>query len=119
MNKLASHCLLALLVMGGGAGSAETRSDVVYRQVDGISLALDAFIPESAGPFPAIVYVHGGGFVTGDKRPHPVWLDLAAAEGFAWFSVNYRLAPKYLASHQVEDVEAAVRFVQAHASVFK
>jgi len=116
--QLAAHGLIALL-LAGAAGRAELKPDIAYRQVDGVTLSLDAFVTDAAAPSPAVVYVHGGGFVTGDKRPYPVWLEMAAKEGFAWFSVNYRLSPKYLASHQVEDVEAAIRFVQGHAPEFR
>src|SRR5689334_5140921 len=108
MMRFVAHAVVPLLLAGSTAGGSEIRADISYRQVDGATLAFDAYVPDSSGPFPAVVYVHGGGFVTGDKRPYPTWLDLVAKEGFAWFSVNYRLAPKYLASHQVEDVEAAV-----------
>ena len=109
--------LLALLTLS--SASAEMKTDVVYRRVGEVPLALDAFVPDGSGPFPAVIYVHGGGFVGGDKKPYPVWLDLAAAEGFAWCSVNYRLAPKVLATDQVDDVDAAIVFLQKNAAAFK
>src|SRR4051794_6774832 len=100
MKKLAAHGIFCLVLIGATQGRSETRLDVTYRQADGLRLALDAFVPDAAGPTPAVIYVHGGGFVTGDKRPYPPWLALVAGEGFAWFSINYRLSPKYLVSHQ-------------------
>src|SRR5471030_3296568 len=38
--------------------------------------------------------------------------------GFAWFSINYRLAPKFLYPACVEDVETAIRWVKAHAAEY-
>jgi alpha-L-fucosidase 2 len=39
--------------------------------------------------------------------------------GFAWFSINYRLAPKHRYPADVEDVETAIRWVKAHAAEYR
>src|SRR5207244_6503167 len=75
---------------------AEDFKDIVYREVQGIALLMDAHLPDGAGPFPAAVLVHGGGWIAGDKQRYITYLFQPLAEaGFAWFSINYRLAPKF------------------------
>src|SRR5213075_2196302 len=89
--------------------------------VAGESLKLDAYVPEGAGPFPAVILVHGGGWTAGDKSGGPKKALIAPMQepleraGFAWFSVNYRLAPKHRYPACIEDVEAAIRWVKSHA----
>ena len=72
------------------------------------------------GPFPTMIYVHGGGFTRGDKRdlPKPLFDDFTKA-GFNWISVNYRLAPKYTFPAETDDVELAVEYVKSHAPEYK
>ena len=66
--------------------------DIPYATVGGSALLLDAHRPAGAGPFPAVVLLHGGGFTGGSKGG---WTgDLArslAAAGYAVFDINYRL----------------------------
>ena len=99
---------------------AELRTGIEFARPGGQPLAMDAFIPAGKGPFPAIVWVHGGGFTRGDKAPAPMGvLEPIARQGYAWFSVNYRLAPQSAFPAQTDDVEAAVAYVKAHAAEFK
>jgi acetyl esterase/lipase len=92
-------------------------ADVTYAKPGGVALTLDADVPEGEGPFPAAILVHGGGFNQGDKQTYvkPLFDPLSDAN-FAWFSINYRLAPQYKYPAAVEDVESAIRFVKSHAS---
>ena len=66
--------------------------DIPYAPVGRRTLLLDAYRPAGAGPFPAVVLVHGGGFTGGSKGGYTG--DLArslAAAGYAVFDINYRL----------------------------
>src|SRR5581483_1006984 len=99
---------------------AELRENIEYGQAGGVSLRLDAEIPRGAGPFPAAIIVHGGAWVTGDRRwnVQPLFRPLTDA-GFAWFSISYRLADNVaMFGDAVQDVEQAVRYVHAHAAEF-
>lgn len=107
--------------MLSSAYAAEVRQDVEYANVQGISLKFDASIPDGAGPFPAAVVVHGGGWVRGDRRIDvaPLLPPLADA-GIAWFSISYRLVTDPLQfGVAVDDVVAAVRFVRDHAAEYR
>jgi alpha-L-fucosidase 2 len=96
---------------------ADLKTDVVYGEAAGEKLLMDAFTPEGRGPFPVCILVHGGGWVQGDKYNNFRTLLTPLSEaGFAWFSINYRLAPKHRYPACVEDVETAIRSVKAHAT---
>jgi acetyl esterase/lipase len=66
---------------------------------------------------PVFVYVHGGGWVMGDKREQglPLLLHLAA-HGWLCFTVNYRLSPKATFPDHLVDVKRAIAWVRAHAA---
>jgi acetyl esterase/lipase len=65
---------------------------------------------------PVMVYVHGGGWVMGDKREQgmPMMLHLAA-HGWVCFTVNYRLSPKAAFPAHLDDVDTALEWVKEHA----
>ena len=97
------------------------QKDVTYGTVDGVELRMDIYYPETMdGPWPAVMYVHGGGWTAGDKS-QGVGAGLApqlADEGFLVFAVNYRLAPDYKFPAMIEDVQCAVRYMRARSSFY-
>ena len=96
------------------------KQDIEFAKVGDMSLTLDAYVPEGAGPFETCILVHGGGFTKGDKHAFitPLFEPLAKA-GFTWFTINYRLAPDHRWPACADDVTAAVRWVKAHAADYK
>jgi acetyl esterase/lipase len=99
-------------------------TDLEYGNAGGESLKLDAYVPEGAGLFPAVILVHGGGWNGGDKSGGPRKGYMAPMHeplekaGYAWFSINYRLAPKHQYPANIEDVETAIRWVKANAAKY-
>ena len=89
--------------------------DVAYGQ-DSPSQKLDVFLPEGQGPFPAIISIHGGGYVACDKRQKEMIEPMLAGlkRGFAVIGLNYRLAGKPV-SGTGRDIKRAVRFIKANA----
>lgn len=92
--------------------------DIAFAMVDGVALKLDAYRPGVPGPLPAIILVHGGGWVKGDKSGLAEYARFFAELGYVGFSVNYRLAPEFRFSAQIEDVKCAVRWVREHAAEY-
>jgi acetyl esterase/lipase len=92
-------------------------TDIEYSAPGGESLKLDAHIPEGGGPFPAIILVHGGGWVGGHKTVNFVQplFPLLDQTGMAWFTIDYRLAPKHPYPAARLDVEAAVSWLKRNA----
>ena len=78
---------------------------------------LDLYLPEAGdGPFPTVLYFHGGGFVRGSRRDANMAPILGCLErGFALASVDYRLSGEALFPAAVQDAKAAVRCLRANA----
>ena len=112
--------LIVLILAASLYAVAEEKKDIKYGEADNVPLLMDAYILDGPGPFPTIVYVHGGGFTGGDKKglPKPLY-ELLSQKGFNWFSVNYRLAPKYPFPAETDDVESSLMYIRAHAKEYK
>jgi len=111
--------LLLLFGLAALAGAAVDQTDVEYARPDGKPLLLDLHVPDGAGPFPAAILVHGGGFDEGSKSTNvrPLFAPLAEA-GFAWFSIDYRLAPAARLPEAFTDVQSAIKWVKANAAKY-
>src|SRR5687767_12146489 len=93
------------------AGEITVESDVVFRTVDGEPLGADVYLPAEEGKArPAVLVVHGGGWVAGDKSWFADQATQLAEAGYVAVSVNYRLAPAHPYPAAVDDVEAAVKW---------
>ena len=85
---------------------------------------LDVHYPREAAPAarPVIVFVHGGGFVSGDTKVGQIVYDNVAdyfaRHGLVAINMTYRLAPQFKWPSGVEDVAAALRWVKSHAQQF-
>lgn len=109
--------VMAAVALFSPVGAAVTEiHDVVYRTVAGLSLALDIYLPDSPGPHPAILFVHGGAWHTGDKRRLAPLARFLAERRYVGFSVNYRLAPAHKFPAALEDLRCAVKWIRVHAA---
>lgn len=102
-----------------------------YCAMGGVPLSMDVYEPpaQAARPAPAVLYIHGGGWVMGTRKSRGIGAMLAAhdaalfsplrdrltARGFVVASIDYRLAPLYRWPAPIEDAKCAVRFLRAHA----
>ncbi|MBV9032859.1 MAG: alpha/beta hydrolase, partial [Acidobacteriaceae bacterium] len=95
------------------------QKDVAYADRDGQPLLLDFHIPDGPGSFPAAILIHGGGFDGGSRSTNvrPLFEPLAQA-GFAWFSLDYRLAPAVQFPQALRDIDDGIAWVKAHASQY-
>ncbi len=98
----------------------KTDYDIVYTKAGETELKLDLAQPsEGAGPFPAILAIHGGAWRQGNKNDmRPVLLEFAK-RGYVVISPQYRFCPKETFPAQVHDVKAAVRWAKTHAQEHK
>ncbi len=90
-----------------------TEQDVTYGTIEGHELTMDVYYPASGGPWPGVVFIHGGGWTEGDKAPLPM---VPTASGYLVVSINYRMYPAYRFPAMIEDVKCAIRFLRAHAA---
>jgi len=100
--------------------TAVNQKDVAYSKPDGKPVLLDLYVPEGTGPFPAAILVHGGGFDEGHKNTNvrPLF-DVLAIAGFAWFSIDYRLAPQAHFHEANADLVASISWLKAHAKEYR
>jgi acetyl esterase len=110
----------------GAAVPVTVESNLCYQPshaacVDGSSHQFDAYLPSGGTQkAPGVILVHGGGFIGGDKSTFAAIATKLAGDGFAAFSVNYRLDSSTVAGFPMEsqDVMAAISYVRAHARSF-
>ncbi|MBI3880693.1 MAG: alpha/beta hydrolase [Verrucomicrobia bacterium] len=79
---------------------------------------LDLYLPEqpSDKPLPLIVHIHGGGWRGGSKFPCPV--AMMVLKGYAVASVEYRFSQKAIFPAQIQDCQAAIRWLRARAKQY-
>jgi len=98
----------------------EMFKDVVFGKGGKQELKLDLARPrEGDGPFPAIVCIHGGGWVRGDRKQLTQTVEALARSGFVAVTIDYRLAPEYHFPAPIEDCKTAVRWLRAHAKDYR
>ena len=100
------------------SGTLAAVARVDDRTVPGAAATLPVriYTPQGTGPFPGIVYFHGGGFVIGDLETHdPLCRQIAARTGAVVCAVHYRLAPEHPFPAAADDAVAAARWFMAHA----
>lgn len=79
-------------------------------------IPLRIYWPEGSGPFPVLVYFHGGGWVTGSLNTHDNDCRyLATAVGCCVVAVDYRLAPENKFPAGLDDCIAAAEWVYQNA----
>jgi len=80
---------------------------------------LDLFVPPGQGPFPLILWIHGGGWHSGGKENSGIHLALKfLPKGFALASINYRLTGDAPFPAQIEDCNAALIYLRQHADEY-
>ena len=111
----------ALLLLAASAAFAATidQKGVEFGHPGANPLLLDLHVPDGPGPFPAAILVHGGGFDEGSRSTNvaPLFAPLSDAN-FAWFSIDYRLAPEAHFKQANDDLNSAIRWVKAHAAEY-
>lgn len=76
---------------------------------------LDVVIPRGKGPFPVMVYIHGGGWLGGNKCHYARICRQFAETGTLVFNINYRLVPEYRFPAQLQDTASAVAWAYKNA----
>ncbi|MBX7212279.1 MAG: alpha/beta hydrolase [Verrucomicrobiaceae bacterium] len=92
--------------------------DIAYIEGGDAAQKLDVYLPEkpSDKPLPLIVHIHGGGWWAGSKFPCPV--AAMVLKGYAVASVEYRFSKAATFPAQIQDCQAAIRWLRAHAKQY-
>jgi len=99
-----------------------TLNNVVYATVSvagqPFDLRLNLAVPAGAGPFPVVVWIHGGGWSGGSHSPIPNAVTRMLPRGYAAASIAYRLTGQSPWPAQIQDCKAAIRFLRANAASY-
>lgn len=127
MRHLSLTLLFALALVSAPAQVSSTPTvpagvildrEVPYSNVLGGIVHMDVARPQSRGPHPLVVLIHGGGFRAGDRSSYLSFAFRLAQEGFTAATIGYRLSPKFQFPAPLHDAKSAVRFLRAHARRF-
>ena len=107
----ARSAALRVLVPDGIEGQLDIRYDTGDRDA-----LLDVFSPAAArGPLPAIVWVHGGGWIGGTKNDMREYLQILAGHGYVAVGVEYSHAPRRRYPTPARQVNAALSYLAENA----
>jgi acetyl esterase/lipase len=92
--------------------------DIAYIADGDEAQRLDLYLPEKTAqsPLPLVVHIHGGGWMGGSKFPCP-FVNLVS-QGYAVASVEYRFSQKALFPAQIQDCQAAIRWLRANSKKY-
>jgi len=87
-----------------------------YKNIDDCSIMLDVY--ESGKSYsPAIVYIHGGGFILGSRKDiNKEQVELYTNNGYTVISIDYRLAPRTKLASIIQDIKDAFEWIYDNAS---
>jgi len=95
----------------------ETR-DVEYRRGEDGPLLARLYQPNGAGPFPALIEVHGGAWAAGDRLNNAPLDTALAKSGIVVLAVDFRMPPRHRYPASIADIHYATRWLKAHAGAF-
>jgi acetyl esterase/lipase len=123
LGSAAVFALVALVLLAAaqrGPSAITVERDVVYGTAQGTPLLLDLAMPKTGnGPFPVVVFLHGGGWSEGNRQEMNHFIEGVAGLGYVGVTVEYRLVPAARFPAQIEDCKAAVRWLRANAAKYR
>ncbi len=119
---VATLAALATLLADPWASAADykvtMKSAIPYAERDGVRLVGDLYLPEGRPKAPVVVAFHGGAWRSGSRTFYRYWGPFLARNGYALFTVEYRLGKSGRYPAAVYDAKAAVQFVRTRADEF-
>jgi len=128
-RSLTAVVLVCCILPALASAEVMLEENIVYGTGGGEELKLDLARPEGDGPFPAIVFIHGGGWHGGSRAGYIPAIKEAARRGYVAVTISYRLmkfdptkrettTAEPIFPAQIEDAKAAVRWVRANAKTY-
>lgn len=113
-------CAVLLSQFVSAQNTYTTYSNLSYVDDGNVRHKLDLYVPNGVtAPVPLIVWIHGGGWQSGDKQLGPNSHPLRyARSGYAVASINYRLSDEAIFPAQIHDAKAAIRWLRANAAQY-
>ncbi|MDJ0575729.1 MAG: alpha/beta hydrolase [Xenococcaceae cyanobacterium MO_234.B1] len=100
-----------------GIGQKEVRIQrgIIFASPDRVDLKLNIYRPLLTGKYPALIILYGGAWREGTPNSYETFSSYMAAQGYSVIAIDYRHAPQYKFPAQLEDVQAALQYIQEHA----
>ncbi len=106
-----------------------THADLTYSQPGDVELKLNLTRPAGDGPFPVVVFIHGGGWYLGNRLGYKSETQEANSRGYAAVTISYRLmtfdesqkettTADTIFPAQIHDAKAAIRWLRANADLY-
>jgi len=92
--------------------------DLAYQHQDGTALLARLYRPIGAGPFPAMIDVHGGAWASGDRLNNAPLDEALAKSGIVVLAIDFRMPPLWRYPASIADVNLATRWLKTHAGEF-
>lgn len=96
-----------------------TQENVTYREVEGKELKADVYSPKKGKNHPAVLLIHGGGWISGSKENQKVMAQHLAENAYVAVVPNYRLSDVAKFPAAVHDLKCALAWMRTNASDFK
>lgn len=94
--------------------------DIEYKKAGENALMLDLYLPEnSEKPAPCLIFIHGGGWKSGNRNDYAYYTSRFAQKGYACATISYRFQQEAKFPAAVHDTKDAVRWVRVNASEYK
>ncbi|MBB5868074.1 acetyl esterase/lipase [Allocatelliglobosispora scoriae] len=106
-------------VQASGTAAPTSITNIVYKTVAGTQIKLDLFFASAPGIHPLIIWVHGGGWQSGDKSNClPTRLNVTS-RGYHVACIDYRLSGQAIHPAQIEDVKSAIVVLRGRAAQYR
>ena len=101
-------------------GNISSQTNIAYSSLGKRLLQLDAFYPtvKSVKAVPAVLFIFGGGWRSGNRWQHVPMAQQVASRGYVTFTADYRLSTEALYPAAVSDLKTALRWIRANAIKF-
>ena len=100
--------------------SIKSKENIVFKKINGKKLKLDIYIPKrnNTETFPAVLLIHGGGWLTGSKENERPMAQQLAMNGYVGITVSYRLGSEATYPAAVNDLKDAIVWAKKHAKKY-
>ncbi|MEZ6033805.1 MAG: alpha/beta hydrolase [Planctomycetaceae bacterium] len=128
------HIIVAIIVTVVAASPVIAQdvvrhADLTYSQAGDVELKLNLTRPAGDGPFPVVVFIHGGGWYLGNRLGYKSETQEANSRGYAAVTISYRLmtfdesqkettTADTIFPAQIHDAKAAIRWLRANADLY-
>jgi acetyl esterase/lipase len=114
-----SFCLHAQRPTRPSSAYTISRSDAIpFAQGKSGPLLSDLYIPKGTGSYPAIVFIHGGDWIGGDRTQMTKIIEELASHGYVGMAIDYDLSPQVHFPVALFESKEAIRWLRAHAAAY-